>query len=206
MPNLKALSPRLAVRPHPLRLVSTCLVLWLSLKPTNKALPVCRLRLACSNTVRFKENGEFYSQCIFTVHCLLAMSLICCHQVVRYSALLTGIFYGVAHQRTLQREKDEKDQQHAIHNRELLIKKAKDAWKQKQSAAKDSCEFRFFDLSLLPLWYSYPCLVLTLDILKVCICSHHFLVVTDPEDPNLVNSIHAGLVFERSQGIQSFGV
>jgi F-type H+-transporting ATP synthase subunit e len=58
------------------------------------------------------------------------------HQVVRYTALLSGVFYGVAHRRTLQREADEAKIEHAVHHREELIAKAKEAWKQKLAAGK----------------------------------------------------------------------
>jgi F-type H+-transporting ATP synthase subunit e len=59
-------------------------------------------------------------------------------QVVRYSALLTGVFYGIAHRRTLQKEADEAKIHHALHDREHLIKQAKEAWKKKQEAPKSS--------------------------------------------------------------------
>lgn len=58
-------------------------------------------------------------------------------QVVRYSALITGVFYGIAHKRTLQKAKDEEKQHHAVHEREMLIKQAKEAWKRQQASAKD---------------------------------------------------------------------
>ena len=60
------------------------------------------------------------------------------HKVVRYTALLGGVFYGISHRRTLQKSKDEENKQHAIHDREELIKKAKEAWKSQQNAPKDA--------------------------------------------------------------------
>ncbi|TDL20886.1 hypothetical protein BD410DRAFT_790225 [Rickenella mellea] len=56
---------------------------------------------------------------------------------VRYTALFTGVFYGIVHRRTLQKAKDEETTHHAVHQREELIKRAKDAWKRQQEGAKD---------------------------------------------------------------------
>ncbi|PSS29687.1 hypothetical protein PHLCEN_2v2835 [Hermanssonia centrifuga] len=58
--------------------------------------------------------------------------------VVRYTALLSGIFYGVSHRRTLQKAHDEDVKHHAVHEREHLIAQAKEAWKKKQDSSKDS--------------------------------------------------------------------
>ncbi|KAI0081171.1 hypothetical protein K474DRAFT_1657032 [Panus rudis PR-1116 ss-1] len=58
--------------------------------------------------------------------------------VVRYTALLSGVFYGIAHRRTLQKQHDEEKKHHAIQEREHLIHEAKEAWKRKQqSGSKD---------------------------------------------------------------------
>ncbi|KZT72969.1 hypothetical protein DAEQUDRAFT_722606 [Daedalea quercina L-15889] len=57
--------------------------------------------------------------------------------VVRYTALLTGVFYGIAHRRTLQKAHDEEVKHHAVHEREHLIAQAKEAWKKKQEGGKD---------------------------------------------------------------------
>ncbi|KAI0652364.1 ATP synthase E chain-domain-containing protein [Trametes meyenii] len=56
--------------------------------------------------------------------------------VVRYTALLGGVFYGIAHRRSLQKAHDADVKQHAIHEREHLIAEAKDAWKKKQESNK----------------------------------------------------------------------
>ncbi|KAH7886229.1 ATP synthase E chain-domain-containing protein [Phlebopus sp. FC_14] len=56
--------------------------------------------------------------------------------VVRYSALLGGIFYGIYHRRSLQKAHDLEKEHHAIHYREQLILQAKDAWRQKQESSK----------------------------------------------------------------------
>ncbi|THG95913.1 hypothetical protein EW026_g5823 [Hermanssonia centrifuga] len=58
--------------------------------------------------------------------------------VVRYTALLSGIFYGVSHRRTLQKAHDEDVKHHAVHEREHLIAQAKEAWKKKQDSSKNS--------------------------------------------------------------------
>ncbi|KAH9996522.1 ATP synthase E chain-domain-containing protein [Russula vinacea] len=57
--------------------------------------------------------------------------------VVRYTALLSGVFYGIYHRRTLQNEHDAGKAHHAKHEREALIAQAKEAWKQKQAGNKD---------------------------------------------------------------------
>lgn len=57
--------------------------------------------------------------------------------VVRYTALVSGVFYGIAHRRSLQKAHDEEKKQQAIHEREHLIAKAKEAWKKKQEVSKD---------------------------------------------------------------------
>ncbi|ETW86778.1 hypothetical protein HETIRDRAFT_306580, partial [Heterobasidion irregulare TC 32-1] len=57
--------------------------------------------------------------------------------VVRYTALLSGVFYGIAHRRTLQKTHDEEKARHAVHDRTNLIAQAKEAWKRKQEGSKD---------------------------------------------------------------------
>ncbi|EIM92393.1 uncharacterized protein STEHIDRAFT_127218 [Stereum hirsutum FP-91666 SS1] len=79
--------------------------------------------------------------------------------VVRYTALLSGVFYGVLHRRTLQKQHDEDKARHAIHEREHLIHQAKEAWKRKQEGSKDGIitdpEDPKFDLEkLLAKWES----------------------------------------------------
>ena len=72
-------------------------------------------------------------------------------QVVRYTALLTGVFYGITHRRTLQKAHDEDVKHHAIHEREHLIAQAKEAWKKKQEedSKKDGreCSYNHIPLS-----------------------------------------------------------
>ncbi|KAG1779529.1 ATP synthase E chain-domain-containing protein [Suillus placidus] len=58
--------------------------------------------------------------------------------VARYSALFSGIFYGIYHRRSLQKAHDQDKEHHAIHQREQLIAQAKDAWRHKQDSAKGS--------------------------------------------------------------------
>ncbi|KAF5332536.1 hypothetical protein D9611_005128 [Ephemerocybe angulata] len=54
--------------------------------------------------------------------------------VVRYSALFSGILYGWYHHRTLQATANQHKVEHAIHHREKLIQEAKAAWKRKNEA------------------------------------------------------------------------
>ena len=65
-------------------------------------------------------------------------------QVVRYTALLTGVFYGIAHRGTLLMAHDEEVKHHAVREREHLIAQAKDAWKKKQESGKGGGEFSLF--------------------------------------------------------------
>ncbi|EKM84225.1 hypothetical protein AGABI1DRAFT_67550 [Agaricus bisporus var. burnettii JB137-S8] len=58
--------------------------------------------------------------------------------VVRYTALFSGVLYGWYHRRTVQAENQKHQIEHAIHNRERLIAEARDAWKRKQDALKDT--------------------------------------------------------------------
>ncbi|KAL1676372.1 ATP synthase E chain-domain-containing protein [Schizophyllum commune] len=57
--------------------------------------------------------------------------------VVRYTALFSGILYGWYHNRTVQREFKEQEVQHAVHRREQLVEQAKAEWKRRQSAGND---------------------------------------------------------------------
>ncbi|KAL1749212.1 hypothetical protein HDZ31DRAFT_27948 [Schizophyllum fasciatum] len=59
------------------------------------------------------------------------------HQVVRYTALFSGILYGWYHNRTVQREFKESELQHAVHKREQLVEQAKAEWKRRQTAGSD---------------------------------------------------------------------
>ncbi|KAF8845994.1 hypothetical protein PAXINDRAFT_124802 [Paxillus involutus ATCC 200175] len=56
--------------------------------------------------------------------------------VARYTALLSGIFYGIYHRRSLQKAHDQDKEHHAIHQREQLIEQAKAAWRQKKESVK----------------------------------------------------------------------
>jgi F-type H+-transporting ATP synthase subunit e len=72
---------------------------------------------------------SFHSYCIKT-HTV---------QVVRYTALFSGVAYGLYHRSTLQKAQDLEKQHHAADRRERLIAEAKEAWKRKQeSLGKDS--------------------------------------------------------------------
>ena len=65
---------------------------------------------------------------------------------MRYSALLTGVFYGIVHQRTLQAQKNLKQERHLEEKREDLFKRAQQAWRDKQAAGKSDGEY--FTVSL----------------------------------------------------------
>ncbi|KAF8415948.1 ATP synthase E chain-domain-containing protein [Boletus edulis BED1] len=56
--------------------------------------------------------------------------------VARYTALASGIFYGIYHHRSLQKAHDQEKEHHAIRRREQLIAQARDAWRQKKESAK----------------------------------------------------------------------
>ncbi|EIW71577.1 hypothetical protein TREMEDRAFT_27459, partial [Tremella mesenterica DSM 1558] len=56
--------------------------------------------------------------------------------VVRYSAIFTGIIYGIVHQRTLQRQYDEQKAKHHVAHREHLIEEARKAYAAKKAAEK----------------------------------------------------------------------
>ena len=68
-------------------------------------------------------------------------------QVVRYSALAAGVFYGVVHKRTLQKNKAEQEHHHAQHRKDELVKQAKEAWQRKQSAGKGDGGLSFSSVS-----------------------------------------------------------
>ncbi|KZS93315.1 hypothetical protein SISNIDRAFT_549697 [Sistotremastrum niveocremeum HHB9708] len=57
--------------------------------------------------------------------------------VVRYTALLSGLFYGIIHRRSLQSAENIKREHHHEHRQEQLLQQAKEAWKQKQAGPKD---------------------------------------------------------------------
>ncbi|KAF7337577.1 ATP synthase subunit e, mitochondrial [Mycena sanguinolenta] len=61
-------------------------------------------------------------------------------QVVRYTALFTGVVYGWYHRRTLQAAHDVHKIEAATHQREHLIAQAKEAWRKKQEAPKAAAD------------------------------------------------------------------
>jgi F-type H+-transporting ATP synthase subunit e len=77
-------------------------------------------------------------------------------QVVRYSALVGGIAYGVFHRRTLQAQKDKQDERIAQHHRQQLIADAKKAWQEQQQSKKGggTCIDTYGDLACLTSSYS----------------------------------------------------
>lgn len=59
-------------------------------------------------------------------------------QVVRYTALFSGVAFGWYHRRSLQAAHDKHKLKDATHQREKLIAEAKQAWKRKQEASSDT--------------------------------------------------------------------
>lgn len=80
---------------------------------------------------------------------LFAAYILTTVQVVRYTALLGGVFYGIAHRRSLQKAHDADVKSHAIHQREHLIAEAKEAWKKKQESPKGGGESLFLCIIVL---------------------------------------------------------
>lgn len=64
---------------------------------------------------------------------------------MRYTALVSGIGYGIFHRRTLQAREDKHAQEKAYRHKEELIAKAKEAYKNRLVASKadDGGEFTF---------------------------------------------------------------
>lgn len=59
-------------------------------------------------------------------------------QVVRYTALASGIVYGVVHRKTLQDRFDAHAAEKEVQLRQHWLEEAKKAWAQKQLQSKDS--------------------------------------------------------------------
>jgi len=89
-------------------------------------------------------------------------------QVVRYSALVGGIAYGIFHRRTLQAQKNKQGEHRAHHHRQQLIADAKKAWQQQQQSKKGGgmCIYSYGSLVCLTSFYSF-----------------YLLVITNPDDP-----------------------
>jgi hypothetical protein len=62
-------------------------------------------------------------------------------QVVRYTALASGIVYGVVHRKTLQDRFDAHAAEKEVQLRQHWLEEAKKAWAQKQLQSKDSRAF-----------------------------------------------------------------
>jgi len=82
-------------------------------------------------------------------------------QVVRYSALVGGIAYGILHRRSLQAKYDERIHQKATKHQEDLIKKAKEEYAKLQAAKAPAPSAN-----------------------GTCAPAHPDAVVFNPEDPN----------------------
>lgn len=61
---------------------------------------------------------------------MMILTFVACHlvQVVRYSALVSGVFYGIFHRQTLQAKFDSTQAANEVHKREEWLKQAKEAW------------------------------------------------------------------------------
>lgn len=97
-----------------------------------------------------------------------------CIQVIRYTALLSGVFYGISHRRSLQKAHDADKEHHAIHEREHLVAQAKEAWKRKNEGSMDGGEHCPLAARIVLLLLRCATLLTTWQLGSV---------VTDPEDP-----------------------
>jgi len=62
-------------------------------------------------------------------------------QVIRYTALFSGVAYGWYYRRSLQASHDKHQLEDAAHHREKLIAEAKAAWKRKHEPQDSTREF-----------------------------------------------------------------
>ncbi|CED82309.1 ATPase, F0 complex, subunit E, mitochondrial [Phaffia rhodozyma] len=53
--------------------------------------------------------------------------------VLRHTALFTGLFYGIVHRQTLQKQHDIAHELQKEHDQKSLLEKAQEAWKVQQS-------------------------------------------------------------------------
>lgn len=66
----------------------------------------------------------------------MALLYVSVFQVVRYTALVSGIFYGIVHLRTLRKEHAHELEAHKAHQREKWVEQAKAEFKKKQEQGK----------------------------------------------------------------------
>lgn len=79
-------------------------------------------------------------------------------QVIRYSALLSGVAYGWYHRRSLRAAHVAHKTEHQEQHREHLIAEAKEAWKKKQEASKvTDARMSLFAISHFPLLTARSC-------------------------------------------------
>lgn len=107
----------------------------------------------------------------------LILNCICYYlKVVRYTALASGVLYGIVHRRTLTSQEKQKHELHEAHRREKLLEQAREAWKEKTSASMKSRTLS-------------RCGSLSRSFRTTCCCygiltSRLFaIVITDPENP-----------------------
>lgn len=87
--------------------------------------------------------------------------------MVRYTALASGVLYGIVHRRTLTAQEHEKHLHEEQHKKERLLEQARQAWKDKSSPVTASRSSQFSTYAVV---HSES---------QICIAT----VVTDPDDP-----------------------
>ncbi|KAF8323803.1 hypothetical protein DL93DRAFT_2069821 [Clavulina sp. PMI_390] len=77
--------------------------------------------------------------------------------VVRYTALASGILYGIVHRRTLTAQEHQKQEHASLHHKEQLLEQARKAWADKNSTSASTLitdpENPKFDLEALAAAY-----------------------------------------------------
>ena len=79
---------------------------------------------------------EHFVRCFGVPTCVWLLPGLRCLQVVRYSALVGGIAYGILHRRTLQKEADTHAVEHEAKQRESWIEQAKQEYAKKTQGSK----------------------------------------------------------------------
>ncbi|KAG8219399.1 ATP synthase E chain-domain-containing protein, partial [Butyriboletus roseoflavus] len=105
----------------------------------SKETPTCSASLQLdrnpsdkfSTTGTLVQTSSSYTKVLILDNSVFVMSSTL--NVARYTALASGIVYGIYHHRSLQKAHDQEKEHHAVHRREQLIVQAKDAWRQKSA-------------------------------------------------------------------------
>lgn len=80
--------------------------------------------------------------------------------MVRYTALLTGVFYGIVHRQTLQAKFDRHAADNELKKREKWLEEAKKAWAAKQTKSDGGSFYPF------PSLFAVGTVVLTCESIK----------------------------------------